>query len=143
MDQNQIRLVIEDMLRADIARDINITHRSVGFSNGSKTVTEWKQVINFNYQPKFYRLALIKHFFFELRIINTNKINALTKKVQTDLPNIRRIPPLDLARSMYRVPTVITPEVFWDNVFHALFEIINDNEWWSVLEERVKCTNNK
>ena len=81
MDQNQIRLVIEDMLRADIARDINITHRSVGFSNGSKTVTEWKQVINFNYQPKFYRLALIKHFFFELRIINTNKIKVVPSRI--------------------------------------------------------------
>ncbi len=144
MDQDQIRLVIEDMLRTDIVRDIGITHRSIGVSNGSKAITDWKQATVYQYHPRQYRLAMIKHFFFELRLIDSNAITAYIDDIQKELSDVRTIPPLDVTRGLYRVTTRnINAVKYWDNVFNVLLTIVEDKDWWQSLEDRVKCTNDK
>lgn len=138
-----IRRILEDLLRIEITRAVGITNRSFGICNGSKQVTEWEHTVNCIHHPKFYRLALIKYFYFEIRELNPQLADTLANQVQLDLSEVRKIPPLELTRILIKCPPPINIHIFYEHVYITLLEIIEDMEYWQDMEKRLTCSSNK
>lgn len=142
MEQKNLA-ILEDCLRANIAQAINISTRVVVISVGSGAPERQPPLVGCDWQPEHYRLSLIRHFYFELALIEPDRKNYFADIVLQDLENIRAIPMLDLAHVLFRLHSNLSLDDYWDNVFKTILKIINDDKWWATLEELVACTNRK
>ena len=143
MDRHQSNLLIEDMLRVEITRNIGISNRSVGIFAGSNPITEWSHKVDCIHDPLMYRLALIKFFYFELRTQDPQFCEAEADTVQNHLDDLQKIPPLDLSRVLFRVTPKVANTFFYENVYYNLLEILLDKTWWYAMEKRITCLNDK
>ena len=142
MEQKNLA-ILEDCLRANIVRAINISTRVALFSVGSGSPTQSSTAVCYDWRPEYYRLSLIRHFYFELVLIEPDRKNYFTDIVGQDLENIRSIPILDLAHVLFRLHSNLNLNDYWDNVFKVILKIIKDDKWWTALEESITCTNRK
>ena len=142
MEQKNLA-ILEDCLRANIVRAINISTRVALFSVGSGSPTQSSTAVCYDWRPEYYRLSLIRHFYFELVLIEPDRKNYFTDIVGQDLENIRSIPILDLAHVLFRRHSNLNLNDYWDNVFKVILKIIKDDKWWTALEESIACTNRK
>ena len=143
MEQKNLA-ILEDCLRANIVRAINISTRVALLSVGSGSPTQSSTAVCYDWRPEYYRLSLIRHFYFELVLIEPDRKNYFTAIVGQDLENIRSIPMLDLAHMRYGLLYAnLNVNDYWDNVFKVILKIIKDDKWWTALEESITCTNRK
>lgn len=142
MEQKNLA-ILEDCLRANIVRAINISTRVALLSVGSGSPTQSSTAVCYDWRPEYYRLSLIRHFYFELVLIEPDRKNYFADIVLQDLENIRAIPMLDLAHVLFRLPSNLSLDDYWDNVFKTILKIIKDDKWWTALEESITCTNRK
>lgn len=138
-----LRLLIEDQLRTTIMGNVNITHRTVFFSNGCNPATLERSVVEATHHPMHYRMSLVKYYYFEMCEINSEDVDSFKSAVIENLLEIRSIPPLDLGRLWMRLPRMIDINDFYDNIYSIMLDVVNDAEWWEAMAGRLTCSNQK